>query len=162
MVSAGGLDVREDDAFVTLGTVPLFMRIAITGPSGSGKTWLSARLAESLRLRHVELDAPPWSELGVLPVPLVMWRLVRRTHLRRKHQIELWHGNREDGWRESLSYVIWPAFKRALENRRRVPERLARHPHLRVHRLRSDRDVDRLVQVLETTPVVSRDSARAG
>jgi adenylate kinase family enzyme len=84
-----------------------------------------------------------------LPVPLVMWRLVRRTHLRRKHRIELWNGNLEDGsWRESFGYLIWPAFKRAFQNRRTFPERLARHPHLRVHRLRSDADVRELVRSL--------------
>jgi adenylate kinase family enzyme len=33
------------------------MRIAVIGPSGSGKTWLSAQLAETLGLRHVEIDA---------------------------------------------------------------------------------------------------------
>jgi hypothetical protein len=37
-----------------------------------------------------------------LPVRLVMWRLLRRTYLRRKHGTELWHGNREGPWRESV------------------------------------------------------------
>jgi adenylate kinase family enzyme len=96
-----------------------------------------------------------------LPVPLVMWRLIRRTHLRQKHQTELWHGNQEGGWRESLSYVIWPALKRAFENRRSVPERVARHPYLHVHRLRSDRDIERLVRSLDTQPQASGVSAAA-
>jgi adenylate kinase family enzyme len=182
------------------------MRIVITGPSGSGKTWLSARLAQSLGIRHVELDAlhhgPNWESCGAevlrdrvmaateeggwvidgayhallgdlvleraetfvwldLPVPLVMWRLIRRTHLRQKHQTELWHGNQEGGWRESLSYVIRPALKRAFENRRSVPERVARHPYLHVHRLRSDRDIERLVRSLDTQPQASGVSAAA-
>jgi adenylate kinase family enzyme len=97
-----------------------------------------------------------------LPVPLVMWRLVRRTRERSKHKIELWNGNFEGSWRESLGYVIWPAFKAAFSNRRTVPERVGRHPHLRVHRLRSDRDVERLVRSLETKPPASGRSAGAG
>ena len=109
-------------------------------PSGSGKTWLSARLAERLDLRHIEIDAlhhvPNWEACGTeelrervmvategddwvsdgtyhqmigelvferveavawldLPIRLVTWRLLRRTHRRKKHGTELWHGNRE-------------------------------------------------------------------
>ena len=37
-----------------------------------------------------------------LPIPLVMWRLLRRTHVRNRDQTELWNGNVEPGWRESL------------------------------------------------------------
>lgn len=35
-------------------------RVAVVGTSGSGKTTFSLRLAERLRLRHVELDAHFW------------------------------------------------------------------------------------------------------
>lgn len=90
-------------------------------------------------------DTVAWLDL---PVPLVMLRLLRRTHFRKKNQVELWNGNHEGGWRESLGYVVWPALKRAFENRRELPDRLARHPHLRVHRLRSDRAVRDLVRSL--------------
>ena len=76
-----------------------------------------------------------------LPVPLVLWRLLRRTHSRHKHKTVLWAGNVEGPWREQLGYLIWPALKGAFVSRRRVPERIARNPHLDVHRLRSDRDV---------------------
>jgi adenylate kinase family enzyme len=76
-----------------------------------------------------------------LPVRMVLWRLVRRTYVRKKHLTELWHGNREGPWRESFRYLIWPAFTRAFENRRTLPRLFARHAHLRVHRLRSDPDV---------------------
>jgi len=44
-----------------------------------------------------------------LPIPLVMWRLLRRTHVRSRDKIELWNGNVEPGWRESTRYLIWPA-----------------------------------------------------
>ena len=162
------------------------MRIVVVGPSGSGKTWISQRLAETLDVPHVELDAlhhgPNWSSCGPevlrervlaatqgngwvvdgtyrnllgdlvferaehvawvdLPVPLVLRRLLRRTYLRKKHDVELWAGNREGPWTESLRYLIWPALRRAYENRRLLPVVLAQHPQLEVHRLRSDRAV---------------------
>jgi adenylate kinase family enzyme len=80
-----------------------------------------------------------------LPVRLIQWRLFRRTYLRKKHEVELWHGNREGPWRESLRYLMWPSLKRSFENRRRLPELFARHAHLDVHRLRSDRQVRQFV-----------------
>lgn len=170
------------------------MRIAVIGPSGSGKTRLSAQLASTLGLRHVEIDAlhhgPNWEEstpdvlrdrvasatdgddwvsdgtyhqlIGELvfervdtvawldlPVRLVVWRLVRRTHVRKRHGIELWHGNREGPWRESARYLIWPALKRGFENRRRLPALFARHPRIRVHRLRSDEDVREFADAMQ-------------
>ena len=73
-----------------------------------------------------------------LPIRLITWRLLRRTYLRKKHGTELWHGNREGPWRESLRYLIWPAVKRGFGNRRGLPALFARHPCLSVHRLRSD------------------------
>jgi adenylate kinase family enzyme len=173
------------------------VRLAVIGPSGSGKTWLSSQLANSLGLRHIEIDAlfhgPGWESVSVdelrervaeategddwisdgtyhqmigelvfervdtvawldLPVRRVIWRLLRRTYLRKKHQTELWHGNREGRWRESLRYLVWPAFKRAFENRRRLPELFARHPHITVHRLRSDEAVRGFVDTLGAAP----------
>jgi adenylate kinase family enzyme len=80
-----------------------------------------------------------------LPVRLIQWRLLRRTYLRKKNDVVLWHGNREGPWRESLRYLMWPSFKRSFENRRKLPALFARHPHLEVHRLRSDGEVRRLV-----------------
>jgi adenylate kinase family enzyme len=83
-----------------------------------------------------------------LPIRLVVWRLLRRTYVRKKHDVELWHGNREGPWLEILRYLVWPAFKRGFENRRRLPALFARHPHLRVYRLRSDRAVQAFVESL--------------
>lgn len=59
-----------------------------------------------------------------------------------------WAGNVEGTWREQLGYVIWPALEGAFANRRTVPERIARNPHLRVRRLRSDRDVREFLEEL--------------
>jgi adenylate kinase family enzyme len=171
------------------------MRIAVVGPSGSGKTWLSSRLATTLGLRHIEIDAlyhgPNWEAVSLsvlrdrvaeategddwvsdgtyhqligelvlqrsevvawldLPVRLVVWRLLRRTYLRKKHATELWYGNREGSWRDSLRFLIWPAIRRASENRRRLPALFERHPHLLVHRLRSHAAVHSFVR--DVTP----------
>ena len=93
-----------------------------------------------------------------LPVPLVMWRLVRRTHVRNRDKVELWNGNVEPGWRESILLLIWPAFKRCFRNRREYPMRLRRYPHLDVHRLRSDRDVRPFVQSIQATASTSGSS----
>jgi adenylate kinase family enzyme len=73
-----------------------------------------------------------------LPVPLVMWRLVRRTAARIRNRTELWNGNVESGWIDPLRYLIWPALRRAIANRREYP---ARYAHLSVRRLRSDGEV---------------------
>jgi adenylate kinase family enzyme len=91
-----------------------------------------------------------------LPVPLVLWRLVRRTHLRSKHRVELWNGNVEPGWRESTRYLIWPALKAAFRNRREYPTRFARHGDVR--RLRSDAEVRAFVQSIQATPSTSGSS----
>ena len=81
-----------------------------------------------------------------LPVPLVMWRLLRRTHVRNRDKVELWNGNLEPGWRESARYLIWPAFKRAFENRRDFPSAYA---HRDMCCLRSDSDVRKFVESMQ-------------
>jgi adenylate kinase family enzyme len=91
-----------------------------------------------------------------LPIPLVMWRLLRRTHVRNRDKIELWNGNVEPGWRKSLGYLIWPALKSCLTNRREFPSRYADVP---VQRLRSDRDVRAFVQSIQATASTSGSSS---
>ncbi len=93
-----------------------------------------------------------------LPVALVMWRLVRRSWVRKRDDVELWHGNREERWLNQIRWLFWPAFKRALENRRDLPARLALHPQLQVHRLRSDADVEAFVQSIQPTESMSGSS----
>ncbi len=84
-----------------------------------------------------------------LPVRLVMWRLLRRTYVRKRRRIELWHGNLEGPWRDSVRYLLWPAFKRSFENRRRLPALFARYPHVHVHRLRSDEAVRGFAETMQ-------------
>jgi adenylate kinase family enzyme len=71
-----------------------------------------------------------------LPVPLVLWRLLRRTYVRITRGVVLWNGNRETGWRDAVRYLIWPALRTAFRNRRELP---GRYPNL--VRLRSDAEV---------------------
>jgi len=91
-----------------------------------------------------------------LPVPLVMWRLVRRTYVRKRDRVVLWNGNLEPAWPDSVRYLMWPALKRAFENRRRLP---GRYPHLRVVRLRSDREVSEFLQSIQATASTSGSSS---
>ena len=178
-------------------------RVVVIGPSGTGKTRLSARLAQLLEVRHVEIDAlwhgPNWENCGPeelqarvsaategddwicdgtyhsilgdlvleraetvawldLPVPLVLSRLVRRSWVRKRDDVVLWHGNREDRWLNQIRWLIWPAFRRGFANRRDLPTRLARHPHLDVHRLRSDTEVEEFVQSIQATESMSGSS----
>jgi adenylate kinase family enzyme len=90
-----------------------------------------------------------------LPIPLVMWRLLRRTHVRNRDKIELWNGNLEPGWRVSRRTLIWPALKRAFANRRDFPRIYAQRE---VRRLRSDRDVRAFVQLIQATATTSGSS----
>jgi hypothetical protein len=91
-----------------------------------------------------------------LPIPLVMWRLLRRTHVRNRDQVELWNGNVEPGWRRSVGYLIWPALRGCFANRRDFPSRYA---NVRVHRLRSDGEVRALVQSIQATASTSGSSS---
>jgi adenylate kinase family enzyme len=94
-----------------------------------------------------------------LPVPLVVYRLVRRTYVRKREGTVLWNGNVEPGWRESWRWLIWPAIRRAFENRRELP---TRHPGTPVVRLRSDREVRDFVEgqtSSHATPVMSGSSS---
>ena len=78
--------------------------------------------------------------------------------MRKRDKVVLWHGNLEERWFNQIRWLIWPAFKRAFENRRDLPARLARHPQLQVHRLRSDADVEAFVQSIQASESMSGSS----
>ena len=82
------------------------------------------------------------------PLPLVLWRLWRRTVRRIVRGEELWSGNRES-WRGAFwgrdSLFAW-TIRAHFRNRRRLPEQLERLPELRVYRLRSRTDVKRFLE----------------
>jgi adenylate kinase family enzyme len=106
----------------------------------AGDGWVTDSTYRSMLgdLVYERADTFVWLDL---PTALVMWRLIRRTHVRGRDKVELWNGNVEPGWHRSVPWLIWPAFKRCFANRREYPVRLARYPHLDVHRLRSDSEV---------------------
>jgi adenylate kinase family enzyme len=93
-----------------------------------------------------------------LPVSVVMWRLVRRSWVRKRDDVVLWHGNVEDRWLNQIRWLFWPSFRRAFENRRHLPEHLAKHPQLKVHQLRSDAEVEAFVQSIQATESMSGSS----
>jgi adenylate kinase family enzyme len=93
-----------------------------------------------------------------LPVPLQMWRLVRRSWVRKRDKVVLWNGNLEEKWLNQIRWLFWPSFKRAFENRRKLAEHLAQHPQLDVHRLRSDAEVEAFVQSIQPTESMSGSS----
>jgi adenylate kinase family enzyme len=97
-------------------------------------------------------DVVVWLDL---PIPLVMWRLLRRTYVRNRDKAELWNGNVEPGWRESLGVLVWPALRTAFANRRQFPVRFAQR---NVLRLRSDDAVRAFVQSIQATRVTSGSS----
>jgi adenylate kinase family enzyme len=80
-----------------------------------------------------------------LPVNVIMWRLLRRTHRRIRDRVELWNGNVEPGWRVTTRYLIVPALRTALANRREFPRRYA---GVNMRRLRSDDEVRGFVRSL--------------
>jgi hypothetical protein len=89
-----------------------------------------------------------------LPIRLVLWRLVRRTAVRIRRRTVLWNGNVEEGWRDAWRYLIWPAVRTAVENRRALPKL-----YPQVVRLRSDAEVAEFVAVMA---VRARDRAEDG
>src|ERR671939_1081097 len=76
-----------------------------------------------------------------LPLRVALTRVTRRTIRRIRLGEELWSGNRES-WRGGFfgweSMFVW-TIRSHLRHRRARAERLARHSHLRVVRLRSPR-----------------------
>jgi adenylate kinase family enzyme len=86
-------------------------------------------------------DTVVWLDV---PLRVALTRVTRRTIGRIRPGEELWSGNRESwrggffGWESMFVWTIRSHFRR----RRQVPAQLARHPHLRVARLRSAREVE--------------------
>jgi adenylate kinase family enzyme len=86
-------------------------------------------------------DTVVWLDI---PLSVSLRRVTRRTIGRIRTGEELWSGNRES-WRGGFfgwdSMIVW-AIRSHHRNRRGRAERLARHPHLRVVRLRSSKEVE--------------------
>jgi adenylate kinase family enzyme len=123
----------------------------------AGESWVSDGTYHTIigELVLERADTVAWLDL---PVTVVMWRLMRRSWVRKRDHVVLWNGNTEDKWLNQIRWLFWPALKRVFENRRELPQRLARHPQLRVHRLRSDAGVEGFVQSIQATESMSGSS----
>jgi adenylate kinase family enzyme len=90
-------------------------------------------------------DTVVWLDL---PLPVVLWRLARRTRRRLREREELWNGNRES-WRSALvgreSLFAW-AVRSYFRHRRELPGLTAEFPGLELVRLRSPAEVRRYLE----------------
>ena len=80
-----------------------------------------------------------------LPVTVHMGRLIRRTLHRRWYRVPLWHGNVEPPLRTILTdpaHIIRWGWEGRSKLRQRIVRAAIAHPHLRIVRLRSSREVD--------------------
>jgi adenylate kinase family enzyme len=86
-------------------------------------------------------DTVVWLDM---PLRVALSRVTRRTIRRIRTNEELWNGNRES-WRGGFfgweSMFVW-TIRSHLRRRRQLPRQLARHPHLRVVRLRTGPEVE--------------------
>jgi adenylate kinase family enzyme len=112
----------------------------------SAPTWVSEwQYGRVRQLLAERADTLVWLDL---PKPVAFVRLLRRTVRRRLQRTELWNGNVEPPlWtfftRED-HILRWGIAKRD-EMRRRVPALAVADPHLRIVRLRSQREIERFV-----------------
>jgi adenylate kinase family enzyme len=89
-----------------------------------------------------------------LPLRIVLWRLLRRTHRRIGNRTVLWGGNVERSWVDAIRFLIWPAVRSHFRNRR--------EPFLRdakVVRLRSPADVEAWLHNQATASMSSNSGA---
>jgi len=165
-------------------------RWLVVGNSGSGKTTLARRIAATLGVPHLELDALHWhadwtanprfvadvdaltSDPGWVvdgnyppvrtllrdradvlvwvdpPHPLILWRVTVRTLVRRLRRAELWNGNVEPPiatfFTDDEHVIRWAAGTLRVHEPR-VRAALAANPRLRLVRIRSSQDGERLL-----------------
>ncbi|MGN6743943.1 MAG: AAA family ATPase [Amnibacterium sp.] len=102
--------------------------------------------ARPVRARRAELLV--WLDL---PRLVVLARVLRRTVLRSRGRLELWNGNVEPPLRTILTdpehIIRWSMRTHGLYPAR-IREALAEHPGLRMVRIRSGKDADRLLALL--------------
>ena len=82
------------------------------------------------------------------PRPLVVWRVVRRTVLRRVRRELLWGVNHEQPlWRifTDRDHIIWYSIRGFRATEDRIREAIATRPTLPLVQVRNRRDVDRLL-----------------
>ena len=92
------------------------------------------------------------------PLPLILFRLGRRSWRRMRDDVEIWNGNKEQ-WQHMPDLFSW-TIRSHRRHRKTEPERLSHHSGLRWVRLRSPRDVELFVQA-ETARAESLNSGIA-
>jgi adenylate kinase family enzyme len=137
------------------------MRVAITGASGNGKTTLAQVLSRRFDLPFLDLEsAGPARATELLAGDewvsdathervlgdLVLVRAQVLVWLDLPLLLILWRALRRD--RRIAARTVWAHFS----NRRAVPARAARYPHVRLVRLRSPREVERLLRAAQPAP----------
>ncbi len=128
------------------------------GAATEGDGWVTDSTYRSMLgdLVYERADTFVWLDL---PTALVMWRLLRRSHVRETATASSSGTATSSPAGASRSrWLIWPAFKRCFQNRREYPTRLKRYPNLDVRRLRSDAEVRAFVQSIQATATMSGSS----
>lgn len=115
----------------------------------AGPRWITEWQYSSARDPIVaRADTLVWLDF---PSRITMWRVIRRTVLRRVRREELWNGNIEPSlwtiWSDPEHIIRW-AWGTRKNYRVLVPESAQRHPGLRVVRLRTPREARRWVAAL--------------
>jgi adenylate kinase family enzyme len=92
-----------------------------------------------------------------LPRRVVMSRVIRRSVSRTLTRRELWNGNREH-WRAWLApdHPIWWAWSRFERKRAQVLEHATEHPHAKLIRLTTPREVRQLLSSVVSTGSAER------
>lgn len=115
----------------------------------SAPTWVSEWQYHGVRRLLVDrADTLVWLDL---PKPQALWRLVRRTVRRRRHRTALWNGNVEPPLWTFLTrrdHILRWGIAQRNAMREQVPALVRTAPHLRIVRLRSQREIDRFVEGL--------------
>jgi adenylate kinase family enzyme len=103
---------------------------------GNYRSWVGDLVLE-------RADTLVWLDL---PLRVCLGRIWRRTWRRLAVREELWESRNRETFRTAFlsrnSLFVWAA-KTHFRHRRDMPSWIARHPHLRVAHLRSQRDVER-------------------
>jgi adenylate kinase family enzyme len=139
------LDALHWDPNWTPAATPIFRERTVTALTSS--TWVVDGNYSKVRdIVWTRADTLIWLDY---PLPIILWRLSRRTFWRLLTRTELWNGNRER-FREQFfsrdSIFLW-ALTRYRGRRREYPLLLAQpeHAHLTVVHLRTPRSTRRLL-----------------
>ncbi len=160
LAEALGVEFVELDA---LNWLPNWVGLNTTDPARlerrfrdatSGERWVVAGSYSDFSRRAFwpRLDTVIWLDL---PMPLLLWRVLRRGWRRWRSQELLWGTNREQFWRhlavwQQDSLLYWVITRHRRRRRDRVADMAdLRWAHIRFVRLRSRRETEAFVRLVE-------------